>query len=359
MVVDFIIVGQGLSGTCFAFELLRRRKSFIILDKFRANSSSQVALGVYNPIILKWFTKPWNVDPQIDFFYSFYSHFGKLLNEDLFADSGIYKFLPTPGDQTNWLTKSNSIHKSQYMSSNLFDIDNVNLVNANNYGYINKSGKLHVQRLLKLFRSYCVNHSLMKDEFFSYDDLKFDNSKFKYNNIVSNNLIFCEGKSAVNNPFFPSLNFKFNKGELITIHSSELDINKIIHSGFLLVPLGHNLYSFGSTYNDNFKNDLPSKIALEKLKYSLKKVIKSKYKIISHRAAIRPSTLDRRPLIGSHFKYSNMYILNGLGTRGVLLAPYMSNCLLNSIYSNTLIDSEININRIRKAPLKGGFSYSK
>lgn len=224
------------------------------------------------------------------------------------------------------------------------------LVNLKNYGYIKRSGKLHVQLLLKLFRKYCFNRGFLRDDFFVHDDLKFVNSKFKYNNIVSTNIIFCEGSSAVSNPFFPALNFKLNKGELITIYSEKLELNKIIHSGFLLVPLGNNLYSFGSTYNDVIKNNLPTKKSLEKLKKSLKKVIKSKYKIISHMAAIRPSTIDRRPFIGSHFKYSNMYILNGLGTRGVLLAPYMSTSLLNAIYSNTLIDSEINVNRKKKAP---------
>ena len=75
MKVDFIIVGQGIAGTCFAFELLQKNKTFIIIDKRDSSSPSQVALGIYNPLILKWFTKPWHIDNQISFFYKFYNSF--------------------------------------------------------------------------------------------------------------------------------------------------------------------------------------------------------------------------------------------------------------------------------------------
>ena len=53
MNVDFIIVGQGIAGTCFAFELLKQNKTFVIIDHYTPNTSSRVALGVYNPLVLK------------------------------------------------------------------------------------------------------------------------------------------------------------------------------------------------------------------------------------------------------------------------------------------------------------------
>jgi glycine oxidase len=351
MCVDFIIVGQGIAGTCFAFELIRQNKTFIIVDNYVSNSSSQVALGVYNPIILKWFTKPWKVDQQINLFYSFYDELNLLLNKDLYNDSGIYKFLHTAGDQNNWLVKSKSIHRSKYMSSKLFKLDNINLTNSKFYGYVNQAGKLNVQNLLKLFRQYCLSKNILKEEKFIYKDLHISKSNIKYKNINAKKIIFCEGSSIVRNPYFKNLNFKLNKGEILTILSKDLHVNTIMHSGLLLVPLNNNLYKIGATYSSDFIHNNPTKSAKEILKSYLNKILKCPYEIVDHQSGIRPSTEDRRPLIGSHVEHSNMYIMNGLGTRGVLLAPYLSGCLLDNIFCNKKIDNDININRInKKAP---------
>ena len=55
--------------------------------------------------------------------------------------------------------------------------------------------------------------------------------------------------------------------------------------------------------------------------------------------------VDRRPLVGQHPNHKNMYVLNGLGTRGVLVAPSMAKALYNSIEKNTSLSKEIDINR--------------
>ena len=106
MKVDFLIIGQGIAGTCFAFELLQKNKTFIIIDKHNKNTPSNVALGIYNPLILKWFTKPWHIDNQILYFYQFYNFFQDFFRKRIVFDTGIYKFLKTPYEQNTWLTKS-------------------------------------------------------------------------------------------------------------------------------------------------------------------------------------------------------------------------------------------------------------
>jgi glycine/D-amino acid oxidase-like deaminating enzyme len=45
---------------------------------------------------------------------------------------------------------------------------------------------------------------------------------------------------------------------------------------------------------------------------------------MEHFAGVRPTVKDRRPLVGTHAEYSAIHILNGLGTRGVMLGPSMA-----------------------------------
>ena len=69
------------------------------------------------------------------------------------------------------------------------------------------------------------------------------------------------------------------------------------------------------------------------------------FEVIEHVAGIRPTVKDRRPLVGRHPEYSNIYVLNGLGTRGVMIAPYVAQELYNYIQHDIPLDPEIDIKR--------------
>ncbi len=64
MKVDYIIVGLGLAGLAFAEELIQANKSFIVFED-DSQTSSLVAGGVYNPVILKRFSPVWNAKEQL------------------------------------------------------------------------------------------------------------------------------------------------------------------------------------------------------------------------------------------------------------------------------------------------------
>ena len=149
-----------------------------------------------------------------------------------------------------------------------------------------------------------------------------------------------------NNPYFDNNIYQLTKGEILTIFCLNLNIKYILHSGLLIVPLGNNLYRVGSTYNWNYKNQNPTKYTKHYLLGKLNKVINCTYKVVNHEAGLRSSTTDRRPVLGPHNIYSNMYIFNGLGTRGVLLAPFLSRILARHIYSNERIPIESCLSRV-------------
>ena len=77
----------------------------------------------------------------------------------------------------------------------------------------------------------------------------------------------------------------------------------------------------------------------------LKKVITVPYKIIDQTAGVRPTVKDRRPLVGVHPTYSNLAILNGLGTRGVMIAPTVAKQLFHHLEKGEELDPVTNIQR--------------
>jgi glycine oxidase len=76
-------------------------------------------------------------------------------------------------------------------------------------------------------------------------------------------------------------------------------------------------------------------------------LLKVPYKIISQDWGFRPTTPDRRPILGCLHGSENVVIFNGLGTKGVSLAPYFSGQLMDWLLGETEIQSEVNINRFK------------
>jgi UDP-galactopyranose mutase len=54
--IDYLIVGCGLAGISFAEQALQHNKTILVLDN-DSQSSSKIAGGLYNPVILVRFGK--------------------------------------------------------------------------------------------------------------------------------------------------------------------------------------------------------------------------------------------------------------------------------------------------------------
>jgi glycine/D-amino acid oxidase-like deaminating enzyme len=81
--------------------------------------------------------------------------------------------------------------------------------------------------------------------------------------------------------------------------------------------------------------------------------IKLPYKVVSHKAAVRPATLERRPFAGFHPVHSNIGILNGMGTKGTSLAPFFANQLVQRLVYDFPIAPEADVQRFSRILQKG------
>ena len=149
----------------------------------------------------------------------------------------------------------------------------------------------------------------------------------------SEKIVFCEGYRLMNNPFFNHLPLAPTKGEVITIKIPSLEYcDQIISKGVYLIPLGNHLFTVGATYN---REDLTDEITDDGQKFLIERlegILNVDYEIVDRRAGIRPTVRDYKPLIGWHKENSRIGVFNGLGARGVLVGPYLSNAFVNSSY---------------------------
>ncbi len=171
----------------------------------------------------------------------------------------------------------------------------------------------------------------------------------QYKNITATKIVFSEGSFLPQNPYFNYLPMREAKGELLLIKVPDLDIDFTLKSGVFMVPYGNNLYIVGATYNWEDKSFEPTQKAQEEIEKKLKKFLHLPYQIIDYKIGIRPTIKDRRPLLGKHPKYPNLAVLNGLGTRGIIIAPSIAQALYDNLENDKPILKEMDCQRFHSA----------
>ena len=345
--LDYIIVGLGLSGLAIAEELERRNKKFVVFED-NSQNSSYVAGGIFNPVILKRFTPAWNADEQMQTALPFYKDLELKLGVKLIHNWNIYRRFHSVEEQNDWFIASDKPRLSRFLDPKLKKNDNPNLIADYSLGKVEHTGNIDTENLLDNYRTYLKNNDKIRFGRFEHSRLQIKGSQFEYEGLKANNIIFCEGFGLRNNPYFNYLPLRGNKGEYITIYSEDLKLDFAVKSSVFLMPLGNNLYKAGATYNHSDKTPDVTSEAREKLVSSLKELIKCEFEVVDQVAGIRPAVSDRRPLVGAHPEIENLYCCNGYGSRGVLIAPNMAKMLVNHIEDDAELDPEVDLQRFTK-----------
>ncbi|MDO7174116.1 NAD(P)/FAD-dependent oxidoreductase [Mariniflexile sp. AS56] len=344
--VDYIVIGSGLAGISFCEQLRANNKSFVVFDN-ASQQSSAVAGGLYNPVVLKRFTAVWKCKEQLDLALPLYAELEALLGVKLDYKIPVYRKFASLEEQNDWFTASDKPILSEYLSPKIIKDNNPFIDGAFGYGEVLGAGRIDVKVLIDAYKSYLVQHGLFKDSVFNYDDLILEADAVQYENIKANHIVFAEGFGVHKNPFFKALPLVPAKGELLTIKAPDLKIDYVLKAGVFLIPLGADLYIVGATYEWKDLSGTVTESAKEELLTKLKKLISCEFEVVNQVAGIRPTVKDRRPLIGAHAAHKNMFVLNGLGTRGVMIGPYVAEQLYRFIENGTPLEKEIDIARFK------------
>jgi len=342
--IDYIIVGLGLAGMAFAEELISANKTFLVFED-DSQTSSLVAGGVYNPVILKRFTAVWNAKEQLEIALPFYRNLEEKFNQKFDQKFVIRKAFKSIEEQNNWFLASDKPLLGEFLNPNIKREKVAGVLGDFGFGEVYEAGRIDTKKLVNAYREFLKSENKILFEKFLYQEIKFQEGSIKYQQIIANKIVFCEGFGLKENPFFNYLPLNEAKGELITIEAPDLNIDFLLKSTLFVLPLGDHLYKVGATFNWKDKTSKPSEEGKLELVDKLKKVINVPYKIIEHSAGIRPTVKDRRPLVGVHKEHKQLAVLNGLGTRGVMIAPMVAKQLFNCLEQEEMLEQEINIER--------------
>lgn len=343
---EYLIIGQGLAGTLLCHFLLSKNKSVILIDECRPTTSSRVAAGLFHPITGRRIVKTWMIETLYSFSSDFYFQQEKMLHTNFFFPKNIIELLSSAHEFNVWSERLADPGINQYLA---------NLPEQSRYDgklkaffkmiALTGSGWMDIALYQEVSLHHFVGLGIHQSGKFKHELLKVADDGIYYDDILAEKIIFCEGSDALKNPLWNWLPFQPSKGEILTIACADLPEEYILLKGLFIIPLGNHRFRVGSTYSWDYTDEQPGKSGINELLTKLKEIIIVPFEVIDHKSAIRPTTKDRRPFIGNHPKMKNVYIFNGLGTKGVLLGPYFANEFANHLVDGTKVHGEVDISR--------------
>lgn len=335
---DYLIVGQGIAGSMLAWTLQKLGKSFLIIDSPGEASASQVALGVINPVTGRRLALSWKAAAMIPKAWQVYDELEQELGIRLAHRCPIVKTFSNPREENAGMAR---VNENDWLEDWHADAETQNLYNVRSGVTIKDGGWIEMHKLLRTLADRWTKEQRLLATTLSPDSLTLSDSTCSIGAQTFSKVVFCEGASAIFNERFKPLRFVLSKGEYLNITCQELPDDKIMAQNYHLVPRGNGRFSFGATYEREDLSPDVTQAARHDLEDRLKKLLHVPFEITGQSYGIRPSTYDRRPLMGTHPNYPQLAVFNGLGSKGALMAPWLAEHLVAHLESDQPLDPQV------------------
>ncbi len=340
--MKIIVVGQGIAGTLITHFLLEQHQEVVVIDPGKPINASKVAAGIINPITGRRFVKSWRVDEFMRFAKPMYRRIEQLLSVDLYHEFNLIRALNNNKQETEWLLRGTYPGYEQFMLDKAELGPYTSFVQpAYAWAELKGSAQVDFKKLVTGYRQLLKEKGNLIEEQLDHSQLDLTGESIHYKGVTADRIVFCEGYESRNNPLFSDLPHQPAKGDALLIGIPGLRVNKMLKSKTFLVPAGKELFWVGSNYEWDFTDDLPSPTRKQQLLETLSATLTVDFEVQAHLAAIRPVFKDRRPKVGPHKHYKQVYLFNGLGTKGASLAPFWANHLVSHLVEGTLLDADV------------------
>lgn len=345
--VDYIVVGQGLAGSALAFQLLRRGRRLLVIDESEKNRSSLQAAGLFNPVTGRQMVKTWMADKLFPYLQKFYQEAEQISGRRFFFPMPIYRPFTSTEEQNEWMGKSADQAWSGYVEEVVTAPGRIEGVRDPFGGLLLKSaGYINTRVYMEAVRNLVRDTGVVVNAVFD-DHLVEEHTDFiRYGDFRAKRIVLCQGARNHESRWFKKIPIRPLKGETLTLKSSFAG-DKILNRGVYVVP-GERSGEFcaGATYVPNDRSAGVTPAGRRDLEGKVSALLSNPFTVENTDWGIRPTTPDRRPLLGAMRGNGNrVVIFNGLGTKGVSLAPYFSEVLVSWLENGLPIDQNVDVNR--------------
>lgn len=333
------IIGQGLSGSLLAMELLTREIPFNIIDEPLEGLATPIAPGIVNPLAGHKFKPPPGLSSLLKRTSKSFHHCEKILGETFWHPSNIRRIF-FADDQLNYFEKTRRIGEARKF---IRDIRKENVlgkdINDDMGSFLTVGGGwVDLPRFQSSVRDFLSSRNLLVEDFVSQDHPPPGVAR-----------IDCTGWRVSQDPLWSWLPHNPAKGEMLIVEIPDFEDQETIYNrSCWMQPIGDKKWRVGATYQWEDFSSKPSMDGALELTHRLQDLIFVPFKTVDQVAGVRPIVGDYKPVIGRHPEHSNLFIVNAMGSKGVLQAPTAVHCFLSWFLEQAKLPSDWDVARFKR-----------
>lgn len=327
---DILIVGQGLAGSTVAWRLHLSGRRVLLVDRGEQITASKIAAGLITPVTGRRLVPTHRYQEIYRQCVDFYRRIEKETDCSLLDEKPAIRLFQRDEERSIFDQKLRPYH-GRFPS---LEDDTGNLTGFE----MRDAARLDVARFLERTRQYFTTLGQYQQlELDLHSDIVIgkDGTAVPRLGLRDSFVVLCQGYQDKMNSWFPMVPDGPSKGEILRVHLPNYHQAAIVHKGMWLVPDklvdGRISFLVGATYDRDTLNNAPTIDGRDGLLTGLQQITAETPTVIDHVAAVRAGTRRRKPVVGQHPVFNCLFILNGLGSHGALLAPVAAQALGNLI----------------------------
>lgn len=338
-----MIVGAGIAGCCAAITAEKRGFSVTITDPHPEKATSQVAAGLFNPITGRQFSLTWNAKEIFDYLPDFYEYAEKMFDKKFFYQGSLYRPFPDAETQERFEKRKEDNDLKEFISPDEYPLPA--WYKKTDFGgiWLKKGGWLNTPAFIEATLNHFKENMITKR--FELEEVKVQAEGLDWQGVGYDYILLCKGVWEKETALGKQVPFTPVKGEILTIAINSEPYDMAFSANKYLLPLDKGIFKAGATYSWDLTDAQPSQAGKNELIAVIQKLSSEPFEVLKHEAGIRPAMQGRRPIAGWLKTYKGIGILNGLGSKGISLAPYLAHYLFENLEKGTPLPMEADISR--------------
>jgi len=360
--IDGLIVGGGIAGSTLAWQCRTRGLRVLVIDEPRPDSASRVAAGLVTPVTGSRFAVSWRWPEFFPAADTLYQRAEKESGQSFWSVAPAWRAFVSQDEAKLYEQKRKNAGRQfdeAKIRMDAIDVDAIKHAQLSAplaiHGGIQMApaARLDVPRYLDATRGVLQSEDSFVSAYLDVNrDLQLSSDRVVVPSLglTARWAVLCQGHSVRTNRWFSDLPLHPARGDILMIRSRSVQLDLVLHHQGWIVPLGGDRFLIGATYDrhalntdvhDDAARGWREELCLRWTAITGEKFEPNGAEILEHRIAVRPASYDRHPLIGFHPQHPNLGCLNGLGSKGSLMAPLLAMKLIDAMIDGEAIDKSL------------------